>query len=121
MALREEALTQLEGGAQGVMLTCSALKHKYRDVIRLAALVHGIKVNFIYLHAAEEVLLQRVKSRQGHFMKESMVRSQLADLEQPARREDDVLPVNVSGSIKEVERLSVDAVWSVLTQDSTER
>ncbi|PQE14830.1 thermoresistant glucokinase family carbohydrate kinase protein [Rutstroemia sp. NJR-2017a WRK4] len=35
-ALREESLRRLTSGSDGVVLTCSALKRKYRDVIRVA-------------------------------------------------------------------------------------
>ncbi|KAK6843154.1 glucokinase [Apiospora arundinis] len=37
--LREESLRQLSKGNESVVLTCSALKRKYRDVIRVAPLL----------------------------------------------------------------------------------
>lgn len=103
--LREESLSRLENGAQGVVLTCSALKRKYRDVIRVAPYYdHDVRVHFVYLHAREEVLLQRVQARQGHFMGANMVHSQFGILEPPSIKETDCITVDVSGSLDEVER-----------------
>lgn len=102
--LREEATRRLASGDQGVVLTCSALKRKYRDVIRVASYFsHDVLVHFIYLHATEAVLLQRVGARQNHYMHANMVHSQFEALEEPGEMETDVLTVDVSGSIEQVE------------------
>jgi len=102
--LREESLRRLSSGSQGVVLTCSALKRKYRDVIRVAPYYdHDVRVHFIYLHAREEVLLARVAARQGHYMNANMVHSQFDILEEPGVEETDVITVDVSGSIEQVE------------------
>ncbi|EFR03729.1 hypothetical protein MGYG_06727 [Nannizzia gypsea CBS 118893] len=88
----------------GVVATCSALKHKYRDVIRVAAYGHPtIKIHFIYLRAPEEVLLQRVRQRKGHYMKSTMVHSQFEMLEEPDS-EWDTLSVDCAASPAEVQR-----------------
>ncbi|KAI5304674.1 hypothetical protein KEM56_006144 [Ascosphaera pollenicola] len=72
----------------GVVVTCSALKHKYRDVMRIAAYEHpSVSIHFIYLRADEEELMERVQARQGHFMKSDMVRSQFTALEEPTEEE----------------------------------
>lgn len=119
IVLREEAVKHLETGASGVVVTCSALKKKYRDVIRLASLNdHDVIVHFIYLRATEELLLSRVKARKGHYMKDSMVRSQFEALEEPTEKEHDVLTVDVSGSVDEVELLALDAVSQAMAKDS---
>lgn len=103
----------------GVVVTCSALKHKYRDVIRIAAYNdHDVLVHFIYLHADEEVLLQRVGDRKGHFMKSSMVRSQMEMLEEPRDDEQrDVLKVNCGPAITEVQRTVLGTVRKELAKD----
>ncbi|KAI0432972.1 hypothetical protein F5Y09DRAFT_300418 [Xylaria sp. FL1042] len=96
--LREESLRQLASGAEGVVLTCSALKRKYRDVIRVAPyFTHDVQLHFIYLYAPEDVLLERVGQRQGHYMGANMVRSQLEILEPPTADETDVTSIDVSG------------------------
>jgi gluconokinase len=117
--LREEAVEALDHGAHGVVLTCSALKKKYRDVIRIARYNdHDVMVHFIYLRASEELLMQRVLARKGHFMKSSMVKSQLQSLEEPQKgKEVDVISLDVSGSQGQVKKMAVDAVMEVLKAD----
>jgi len=121
--LREEAIHRLSSGDQGVVLTCSALKRKYRDVIRVAPYYdHNVLLHFIYLHASEEVLMKRVGSRQGHFMHANMVHSQFASLQPPGADEKDVISVDVSGSIEAVEEEALakirQAVQQALARDS---
>ncbi len=68
-----------EAEAPGLVLACSALRARYRDTLRLvprdAALVH--------LVAPRDVLSERLESRAGHFMKASLLDSQLSALEAP--------------------------------------
>ena len=121
--LREEAIRRLSSGDQGVVLTCSALKRKYRDVIRVAPYYsHNVLVHFVYLHAPEEVLLKRVMGRHGHYMGANMVHSQFEALEKPGAEETDVISVDVSGSIENVEEEALakirQAVQQALLQDS---
>jgi gluconokinase len=109
--LREESLRQLAAGAEGVVLTCSALKRKYRDVIRVAPYYsHDVILHFIYLHAPEAVLLDRVGARQGHYMGANMVQSQFAILEPPTAEETDVISVDVSGSMADVQKEALEKV-----------
>lgn len=103
--LRDESLRRIANGSQGVVVTCSALKRKYRDVIRVAPYYsHDVLVHFIYLHAREEVLVARVGARKGHYMPASMVHSQFGILEAPGEDETDVISVDVSGTLEEVEQ-----------------
>lgn len=123
--LREESLSRLSTST-GVVLTCSALKRKYRDVIRVAPYYdHDVRVHFVYLHAPEEVLLQRVQARQGHFMGANMVHSQFGILEQPGKMETDVITVDVSGTLEEVEQEALrrvkEAIRAELVKDSWSR
>jgi gluconokinase len=118
--LRQQSIAQLNA-ANGVVLTCSALKRKYRDVIRVAAYEdHRVLVHFIYLRADEATLLARVRARQGHYMKDSMVHSQFLSLEEPTESEmdKDVLCVDVSGTMQEVQSLALSLVNKVLADDS---
>lgn len=101
----------------GVVVTCSALKHKYRDVIRVAGYDHpAIKVHFIYLRANEETILARVRERKGHFMKWSMVHSQFEMLEEPKAAEWDALTVDCSAGLAEVRRRVDAAVQRLLDE-----
>ena len=104
-----------------VVVTCSALKRKYRDVLRVAAYNdHRILVHFIYLRADEEVLMARVGARVGHYMKSSMVHSQLEMLEEPDQQEQgkDVLEVDCKASLLEVQITVVGLVKKLLASDS---
>jgi gluconokinase len=65
-----------EHQATGGVVTSSALKRRYRDVLRT-----GGNVWFAHLHGDREILAERMKSRSGHFMPVSLLESQLADLE----------------------------------------
>jgi gluconokinase len=57
-------------------VTSSALKRRYRDVLRT-----GGDVWFAHLHGDRAILAERMQSRSGHFMPVSLLDSQLADLE----------------------------------------
>ncbi|THW81643.1 shikimate kinase [Aureobasidium pullulans] len=117
--LRDQAVAALESGASGVVLTCSALKRKYRDVIRVASYNdNNVLVHFIYLSATQELLLQRVHGRVGHYMKDSMVKSQFEALEPPTVDERDVMSVDVSGDFASVQQLALEVVNQVMTQDA---
>ncbi|GAB7348542.1 hypothetical protein MBLNU459_g6935t2 [Dothideomycetes sp. NU459] len=117
--LRDQSVAALNSGASGVVMTCSALKRKYRDVIRIASYNdHNVLVHFIYLHASQEVLLQRVHSRVGHYMKDSMVRSQFEALEPPTKEEKDVLSVDVTGDFASVQQLALEVVNEVMATDA---
>lgn len=116
--LREEALTQVAAGHDGVVVTCSALKRKYRDVIRVAKYFSpDLQLHFIYLDAPEAVLQERVANRKGHYMAASMVHSQLADLEPPMPDEHDCICVDVTPSPEKVCDEALSRVVSKLTND----
>ncbi|KAI0898329.1 carbohydrate kinase [Annulohypoxylon nitens] len=118
--LREESLRQLASGAEGVVLTCSALKRKYRDVIRVAPYYsHDVVLHFIYLHAPEDVLLERVGLRQGHYMGANMVHSQFSILEPPTAEETDVISLDVSGPIDEILREALDEVLKKIDETAS--
>lgn len=62
-----------------VVLTCSALKRKYRD--RLRAGVPDLK--FVYIAIDVQTAARRVEARSGHLFPKSLVTSQFAALESP--------------------------------------
>ena len=65
-----------EHQAGGGVVTSSALKRRYRDVLR-----SGGDVWFAHLHGDRALLAERMKSRTGHFMPVSLLDSQLSDLQ----------------------------------------
>jgi len=63
------------------VVACSALKHAYRDVLRLRDEPQAVR--FVYLDVPEQVLADRLAHRHGHFMPPSLLKSQLETLEKP--------------------------------------
>jgi gluconokinase len=61
----------------GVVVTCSALKRSYRDLLRTKAPA----AVFLHLTGPEKLLAERMGSRKGHFMPTSLLGSQLETLE----------------------------------------
>lgn len=92
-AIRAYIDAELAGGRNAIV-TCSALKQRYRDVL----IGDPVRVKLVYLKGSRDVLWSRISARQGHFMKPAMLDSQLAALEEPA----DALAVDVSGSPAEI-------------------
>jgi gluconokinase len=61
----------------GGIMSCSALKHAYRDQLR----EHCPSVEFLHLAGTPEVIGRRQASRPGHFMPASLLASQFETLE----------------------------------------
>jgi gluconokinase len=67
-------------GGSGLVMSCSALKRKYRDVLRRGAPT----VRFVFLKGTQELIASRMTTRRGHFMPPTLLASQFATLEEPA-------------------------------------
>jgi gluconokinase len=65
----------------GLVVSCSALKRIYRDLLRS---VGSADVRFVYLAGSHELLVTRLATRRGHFMPPSLLESQMAILEEPS-------------------------------------
>ncbi|MFJ3956410.1 gluconokinase [Arthrobacter sp. NPDC090010] len=89
-------------GEPGVV-TCSALKKKYRDVLR------GPNVVFIYLHGGKTRISERLQARHGHFMPPELLQSQFEALEEPTPDEN-VLIVDIEGTPAEEAHRIIDAL-----------
>ena len=74
LAIGEWLAEHANGGA---VVSCSALRRAYRDLLRTPAPT----VAFVHLHGDRETVRARVAGREGHFMPESLVASQFATLE----------------------------------------
>tara|TARA_R110000868_G_scaffold411750_1_gene708749 strand:+ start:51685 stop:52203 length:519 start_codon:yes stop_codon:yes gene_type:complete len=61
----------------GLVITCSALKRRYREAI----LAHCPEVVFVMLTPPAELIRERLAQRTGHFMPPSLLDSQLAAFE----------------------------------------
>jgi gluconokinase len=97
-ALRDHETAQPSdpGVPPHLVMTCSALKRHYRDVLREGGVHAGnLRIRFVFLDAPEEVLVKRAAERKGHFAGPNLVHSQFAVLETPADDEGDVITVDV--------------------------
>jgi len=65
------------------VVTCSALKRRYRDVLRAGR----AQVRLIYLDADRELIARRLAARHGHFFPAGLLDSQFSELEPPERDE----------------------------------
>jgi carbohydrate kinase (thermoresistant glucokinase family) len=77
LARVHEWIEEYVTAGRAAVITCSALRRAYRDVLR------GDHVVFVYLAGTRELLIERLAARQGHFMPVSLLDSQLAILEPP--------------------------------------
>jgi len=87
-AIRDWLTAQARAG-RSTVVTCSALRLAYRDVLRQA---EG-RVRFVHLTADPALLSARLARRSGHFMPATLLASQLATLESLVPGEDGVVIV----------------------------
>jgi gluconokinase len=76
-------LARARRDGQGLVMSCSALKRSYRDVLRRGA----PHVRLVHLKAEKSLLAERSAKRQGHYMPLSLLDSQFATLELPGEDE----------------------------------
>lgn len=95
-AIRDWASAQDEAGSNSVV-TCSALKRAYRDVLRQSS---G-RVRFVHLDGSAELIGDRIQKRSKHFMPPALLPSQFAILE-PLGPDEDGVVVPIAGSPQEI-------------------
>jgi gluconokinase len=78
-----EQIRAVQARGQGVVLSCSALKRAYREVLRQA----DPALALIFLEGAHGLLAQRVAERSHAYMPASLLESQLLTLEVPTSEE----------------------------------
>lgn len=104
-----DAAYSLESKNEHGIIVCSALKKVYRDQIREG----NENVTFLFLDGSKELILERMRARQGHFMKENMVNSQFEALERP-ENEPRTIFVSIDATIEDVVS---NAAELILVQD----
>ena len=92
--LRARIVEWIEVEKNGV-LACSALRQVYRDHLRV-----NPQVRFVYLKGERDLLSERLLERPGHYMKQPMLQSQLATLEEPL----DAVTVSANSTPREIVR-----------------
>ena len=95
-AMRDWLSSQTALGHPAIV-TCSALRRKYRDVLR------GADGTVLFVHLAGEPALvrERVESRRAHFMPPALLKSQYDTLE-PLETDENGIAVGVAGSPGEI-------------------
>ncbi|MFF2029438.1 gluconokinase [Arthrobacter sp. NPDC058192] len=93
-------------GTPGVV-TCSALKKRYRDILR------GEGVVFVFLEGSRDRISDRLASRHGHFMPPALLESQFEALEAPTEDENFISLCVSATPLEEaqeiIDRLNLDA------------
>jgi len=72
-------IREAKEAGSGLVISCSALKRSYRDILRADA----AELRFVYLKGERELIAQRLAGRRGHFMPPSLLESQFTTLEEP--------------------------------------
>ncbi len=81
----------------GGVMSCSALKRRYRDQLRS----HVARIECLHLDGTLEVISRRQASRPGHFMPASLLASQFATLE-PLHPDENGVVIDVDQSIDDI-------------------
>ncbi|ROP42561.1 gluconokinase [Saccharothrix texasensis] len=91
LAAIRDWVTGHAAAGESTVVTCSALKRAYRDVLRAA----DARVRFLHLLGTHDVIGDRMRRRSGHFMPPSLLRSQFDTLE-PLGPDEDGVAVDVA-------------------------
>ena len=98
-------IAEREQAGASCVLTCSALRRRYRELLRQG----NASVFFAFVDVPEQVLIERVTARTGHYMPPSLLTSQLATLE-PLEGDEPGITVTGTGDPGEV----VEAILAAL-------
>jgi gluconokinase len=93
-AIRAYMIERMNKSESGVV-TCSALKQRYRDVLKV-----NDDVKFVYLKGNYDLILKRMQTRE-HFMKPEMLKSQFEALEEPK----EAVVVSVEKTVEEIVKI----------------
>ncbi len=91
-----KAIVAMMAQPGSIVASCSALRRRYRDILRAVSPAPG----FVHIAITQEQALERVRSRFGHYMPPTLVASQFDALE-PPQGESDAFTVSALWSIHE--------------------
>lgn len=112
LRLLADWIGERERAGRSVVVTCSALKRSYRDLLREG---HP-SVWFAHVSADADLLRARVAGRSGHYMPVSLLESQLAALE-PLQDDEPGAEISGAGAPEAV----VDELLAVLDRERRTR
>lgn len=113
-----DLLADAHAAGMSTILTCSALRRGYRDILRGMAPDHS--VYFLHLHASFDVLRARMALRTGHFMPASLLQSQFDTLE-PLAPDEHGSVVDVAPPLNTVVERALTVVRAHVVTDETAR
>jgi carbohydrate kinase (thermoresistant glucokinase family) len=90
---------ELLAAGQSAVVTCSALKRAYRDIL----IGDRSDVVLVYLRGSKALIGERMQARKNHFMPPALLDSQFATLEEPGPDEHPVV-VEIGGPVEAVTR-----------------
>jgi gluconokinase len=90
-------LSAHESAGRSAVVTCSALRRVYRDLLREGR----PDVRFCHVEADAALIKDRLEQRSGHYMPPSLLPSQLATLE-PLQADEPGVAVSVAGTPQEI-------------------
>jgi gluconokinase len=104
-------LSERERSGESAVVTCSALRRVYRDLLR----EDRPAVRFCHVAAPAELIQERLMHRHGHYMPPSLLPSQLATLE-PLQPDEPGAVVSVAGTpdeivVRALEALHLQPAW----------
>jgi len=77
LAILQSPVRRARSEGVGLVVSCSALKRTYRDLLREA----NPAAVFVHLHGDQQSIASRLASRSNHFMPPALLQSQFDDLE----------------------------------------
>lgn len=102
-AIRDYACDQASRHVNTV-IACSALKRSYRELLNEAG-----RVFFVFLEGSIGLIGARMHEREGHFMPESMLKSQFDALEDP-RGEANVVTISIDTTPDRISQHAAEAL-----------
>jgi carbohydrate kinase (thermoresistant glucokinase family) len=101
----QERIRVAQQRGQALVLSCSALKRRYRDLLRAG----DPKLVFVHLAGEPALIAARMQARSGHFMPPALLESQLRDLE-PLQGDESGVRLDIR---RTPQQLSLDAMqWA---------
>lgn len=115
-----------QGEGCGVVITCSALKRCYRDLLRgrnkdafashsdsSSKSQSSLSTYFVFIKGDRDTISKRMERREGHYMKADMLDSQFDDLESP-EGEDGVVVVNAEDTTEQQVEKAKEGITAIL-------
>ncbi len=94
----QTAIKQWLQANKNMILACSALKNSYRDYL----VVESDRMRLIYLRGSYELIKQRLKNRQNHYLGVELLESQFAALEEPSDAFYSTIYIDISSTPTEI-------------------